>query len=67
MSAQLPALRRCKCGSTPTFYAKMHRDVWQLRLKCVCGNHGACLLYRNLEDEPMMQQAAIDGWNLADD
>lgn len=65
MSAvELPALRRCKCGSLPAFRAKMYRGVWQMQLKCACGNCGTLLTYRNLEDEPKLQQAAIDGWNL---
>lgn len=64
MNTGLPTLRRCKCGSTPLFYAKPNRDGWQLQLKCACGNHGAVLRYAKPEQEVLMQQAAIDGWNM---
>lgn len=66
MSTGLPDIRRCKCGAAPIFHATEHRVARQIQLRCSCGNRGATLFYTKPEDEILMQQAAIDGWNLAD-
>jgi hypothetical protein len=66
MSASaMPQLRKCACGRTPAFQSRRDGSTRILQLKCACGNLGATLMYTKPEDEARMQQAAIDGWNLA--
>lgn len=58
--------RPCKCGSTPRFAESEKRGAQILRLECVCGHHGATLLYTAPAMREQMMQAAIDGWDLAE-
>lgn len=59
-------LRPCKCGAIPTLTETERYGIQIMRLKCACGNCGAALLYSKPDDRAKMQQAAWDGWNLAD-
>lgn len=65
-TTRLGSLRPCQCGAAPAFHSWRTGEIRQLQLKCACGAHGAVLMYKKPEDRAVMEQAAIDGWNLAD-
>lgn len=59
-------IRRCKCGGTPKILTCHDGPEPILQLVCRCGHKGAVLRFRTPEQKVLAEQAAIDGWNLAD-
>jgi hypothetical protein len=60
-----PAIRPCKCGATPKFLTCHDGPDVLLQLACACGQKGAPLTCTRPEDRARVEQAAVDGWNMA--
>lgn len=65
-------LRPCSCGHIPSIIrtsdkpaVSAPRIINIVRVTCQCGKLGACLYFTKEEDRERMEQAAADGWNLA--
>jgi hypothetical protein len=57
----------CPCGHTPSFLTCHDGPEPILQLVSKCGRHkGAVIRYRTDAQRALAEQAAIDGWNLAD-
>ena len=59
-------IRPCSCGATPTLKVTQQHGIYIIRLECKCGKHGGTLMFTKPEHRAQVEQAAWDGWNLAD-
>lgn len=66
LAARVPRLRPCSCKHIPSIIRTSVNGINILRVTCTCGKMGATLMFTKEADRERMEQAAADGWNLAE-
>jgi hypothetical protein len=66
LPARVALLRPCSCGHIPSIIRSLRNGISIVRVECACGKLGACLMFTKEADRERMEQAAGDGWNMAD-
>ena len=61
-----PRLVECGCGHLPSIIRNAVNGINIVRVECSCGKLGACVMFTKEEDRERTEQAAADGWNLAE-
>lgn len=63
-----PYLRPCSCPNKhiPSIIRTSDNRINIVRVECACGKMGACLMFTKEADRERMEQAAADGWNMAE-
>jgi hypothetical protein len=59
-------LRPCACGHIPSILRSAMCGINIVRVECACGKLGASVMFTKEADRERTEQAAADGWNLAD-